>query len=231
MIDWEAFYASHPLSFGGDEYLKQAGHTINGRPISEAQFELLVETMQDLLDLREGDVLLDLCCGNGIFTKELAKRCKRVVGVDFSRPMLEIAERTHRPQNVTYHQMNALAVDSNSLVGSMRFDKVVMCGALQHFSRDQLQRLVGNMVNVTSDGRVIVFLLVPDRRKRWVFYDTPGKRVRHLARQLLGRERMGTWWTPEDFEGTCQRLGLRSSFHDMDARLHPSRYRFDVRIT
>ena len=146
MIDWEEFYDSYPRSFGPIEYLKQAGHTIDGEPISGEQFEIILERMETLLDLQPTDSLLDLCCGNGLFTKGLAEKCERVEGVDFSKPLLEVAERDHRRQNLTYHLMDALEVNSESAIGSMRFDKVIMCGALQHFGRFQFEILMRNLV-------------------------------------------------------------------------------------
>jgi len=230
MIDWEEFYDSYPRGFGPTEYLKQAGHTIDGRPISGEQFEIILNRMEEMLGLEQGDSLLDLCCGNGVFTQQLAKKCGRVVGVDFSEPLLEIAERDHGRGNLTYHLMNALDLDTHSEMGSNRFTKVVMCGALQHFELFQLETLIGSLIDLTSEDRVIVFLLVPDCREKWAFYNTAPKRIRHLVRKLMGRERMGTWWRREDIERTCLNWRLRCSFREMDARLHESQYRFDVRI-
>jgi len=227
----EHFYNTEPLTFCQTEYLKQVGHTINGESISAEQVGLILSRMRSLLDLKKSDTLLDLCCGNGLFTKELAKECNKVVGIDFSTPLLEVAERVHCPDNVTYRRMNALEVDTDFDWGSTRFNKVVMCAALQHFEHNQLEPLLSNLIGLTSAGRVILFLLVPDQRKKWVFYNTITKRMRHLVRQLLRKERIGTWWKPEDFETPCQRLGLHCSFDKMDVRLDSSQFRFDIRIT
>jgi ubiquinone/menaquinone biosynthesis C-methylase UbiE len=38
---------------------------------------------------------LDLCCGTGDIARALAQRGARVVGLDFSEPMLAVARRRH----------------------------------------------------------------------------------------------------------------------------------------
>lgn len=230
-MDWERFYATYPLAFGPSEHLKQAGHTIKGNPISNEQFQLIAENTGTLLNLAKDDVVLDLCCGNGVFTKEHAKRCDRVVGIDFSKPLLNVAERDHCAENLSYYRMNALDVRPGGVMSSFGFNKVIMCGALQHFEPHHLEPLLENLVYLTSEERIILFYLVPDRRKKWTFYDTIAKRSGHVVRQLMGKERMGRWWHPRDFEETCGRLGLTCSFFPMDERLHASCYRFHIKIT
>lgn len=48
-----------------------------------------------LMDLQEGNAVLDVCCGTGDFGKPIRKRIGekgRLYGIDFCRPMLEIAK-------------------------------------------------------------------------------------------------------------------------------------------
>ena len=45
----------------------------------------------DLIQVKPGDFALDLCCGTGDFLTELRARGASVVGVDFCRPMIELA--------------------------------------------------------------------------------------------------------------------------------------------
>ena len=88
------------------DFLKQVGHTERGRAISDAQFRAMLASLRARLDLRTDDVLLDLCCGNGVFTRHLAGHVHHAVGVDFSRDLIAIAEAHHRADNLVYHGQN-----------------------------------------------------------------------------------------------------------------------------
>lgn len=50
-----------------------------------------VKFIVEVADLAPGAVILDLCCGYGRHSVELARRGYRVVGVDISEPSLDLA--------------------------------------------------------------------------------------------------------------------------------------------
>lgn len=62
-------------------------------------FRREVQQMEEALELRAGDTVLDVACGHGNFTAAIARRAAPglVLGLDISRPMLEqAARRMHR---------------------------------------------------------------------------------------------------------------------------------------
>jgi demethylmenaquinone methyltransferase/2-methoxy-6-polyprenyl-1,4-benzoquinol methylase len=50
-----------------------------------------------LAAVRPGDRVVDICCGTGDLAWEFARRGARVVGIDFSQPMLAVASRRRQP--------------------------------------------------------------------------------------------------------------------------------------
>src|SRR6266478_1785849 len=62
-------------------------------------------------DVREMRVL-DVGCGNGYFTREVARRGARVTGIDISPRMIEHAKRheSTAPLGVEYHVLDAAAL-------------------------------------------------------------------------------------------------------------------------
>jgi 2-polyprenyl-3-methyl-5-hydroxy-6-metoxy-1,4-benzoquinol methylase len=107
---WEAFVES-----GADYYR----HAVHGPALLSACGPV------------EGRDVLDLGCGQGFFSRELARRGARVVGVDLSDALVSCARRheARQPLGVEYRVMSAAEVDRHWEPGS--FDLVTACMALQ----------------------------------------------------------------------------------------------------
>jgi len=75
----------------GEEYLLIYEH----RNIKEAESE--TKAIKEILGLKQNDLILDLCCGPGRHDISLGRMGYRVIGLDFSMPMLKIASKTIPP--------------------------------------------------------------------------------------------------------------------------------------
>lgn len=75
--------------------------------------------------------VLDLCCGTGALTRELARRVPdgKVTGIDFSEPMLAIAQR-RGPSNVAYRESDVLHLPFDSA----SFDAATMAFSLRNIT-------------------------------------------------------------------------------------------------
>jgi cyclopropane fatty-acyl-phospholipid synthase-like methyltransferase len=231
VTDWEKYWTTRPKTVDKKDYLKQVGKTVKGQPITDLQFQLIVSQISDHLHLKKDDLVLDLCCGNGLITKELAKKCGEVVGVDFSQPLLEVANRDHRPSNVVYKHRNVLVLDKVSPKAGDFFNKILMYEALQHFTKRDLITILRNTLRLVSKSCIMLFGSVPDARKKWKFYNTPNRRLIYMVRRMTGREAIGTWWDKEFIRGVCKQLDLLCEFKEQPKELYTSHYRFDVLIS
>lgn len=148
-------------------------------------------TMSESGDVR-GKTILDIGCGSGIYAVELAKRgAARVLGLDFSEPMLEMARDLAKKAGVAerteFLRDEFLAHD----FGTERFDVTIAMGVFDYL--EQPEPFLAKMSKITR-GRIIAsfprFSLVRGtaRRLRYrltrrgdVFYYTADK-VSQLAR-------------------------------------------------
>jgi D-alanine-D-alanine ligase len=81
----------------GQLYLKTDSDIVCNEQLTKMEVDMLVE----LLDLNRGDRILDLCCGNGRHSVELAKRGYRhVYGLDYSKDLLNIARERVREEGL-----------------------------------------------------------------------------------------------------------------------------------
>ena len=106
MGDWKTFWELYPRRAHDNDLLKQVGRTVHGKPISSLQFSTMLGDIFNLLELDRNDVVLDLCCGNGVITKEVAKKCKHVVGIDFSDYLIQQANKSNKLANVEYRNLD-----------------------------------------------------------------------------------------------------------------------------
>ena len=86
--------------------------------------------LRDILD-RSDAVVLDVACGTGDLSIELNRNSKaRIIGTDFCRPMLEIANRKSQIANIPYVEGDALGLpfEDNS------FDAVTIAFGLRNLA-------------------------------------------------------------------------------------------------
>jgi len=231
MTKWQEYYSAPTQVADRTDYLKQVGHTLNGKSISDVHFQLMVDQVCSELDPRDDDSVLDLCCGNGYLTKELARVCRRIVGVDFSDDLVQIATEDHGLDNAKYVRMNVLDLNTSQLRENGPFSKILLYAALQHFDKRDLRPLLKKILEVSTPNPTILFGFVPDRRRQSTFYNTFKRKRERLWRILKGTEILKTWWDKKFIEHVCQDLELRCTFHDLDNRIDAAQYRFNVVIT
>lgn len=119
-------------------------------PIGKLVKETESGLVHELLGLKPGDELLDAGCGTGIFTLDFLKEGAQVVGLDISRPMLEVAQRKLKdyPLHLVRGDMLYLPFKDNS------FDKTVSVTALEFI--EDAAGAVSELFRVTRPGGCVV---------------------------------------------------------------------------
>jgi ubiquinone/menaquinone biosynthesis C-methylase UbiE len=101
--------------------------------------------------------VLDLGCGPGRWTVPFARTCREVVAVDFSRAMLDHAQRRCNSagvgQKVKFVQRGLDDLDSAELGSS---DLVLVMGVLQFVPEDRLPRVLESMVHCVAPGGLLI---------------------------------------------------------------------------
>jgi SAM-dependent methyltransferase len=100
--------------------------------------------------LRSGMSVLELGCGTGYFTRELARSGADIVAVDVSAELLEIAQADCPAKNVRYEIQNASVLSYPGTV----FDSVVGSSVLHHL---EVKRALGEIYRVLKPGGKIYF--------------------------------------------------------------------------
>ena len=103
---------------------------------------------------REVKKILDLACGTGIPTLELARRGYSVVGLDLHEEMLAVARRKAEREglSVEFIQGNALEIDFRE-----EFDAVTMFfSSIMYFDDSAIQKLFNSVKRALKPGGVFI---------------------------------------------------------------------------
>jgi len=233
MKNWHSYWNRASSQHGEKEFLRQVGKTVNGVPITTEEFDLLIRELEKLLSLQAEDTVLDLCCGNGIITRVVAENCRYITGIDYSKPLIAIAEKYHQPKNARYMHSSVLDLSPEMFRSHAckTFTKIYMYEALQHFEPGDLAVLLARLTGLTMPETVVCLASVPDRDRLWAFYNTPERREEYHRRMAEGTEAIGTWWERGQLEKIARDAGFRARFVSQNPKLHTAHYRFDVVLT
>jgi len=108
-------------------------------------------------NIKEGDTILDIGCGNGALTFDLAKKAKKVVGIDISKNNIKIARNKYDSANIEYK-----VGDATKDLDNKKFDAVVLSNVLEHIKDRQ------DFLNKIKDLAPKILIRVPMINRDWI---------------------------------------------------------------
>ncbi|HZZ42238.1 MAG TPA: methyltransferase domain-containing protein [Tepidisphaeraceae bacterium] len=125
---------------------------------NEFQLQLIMPATDRLLAVRPGDRILDLACGNGNYSRRLARAGANVLAVDVAEPFIQAARRrtTQTDGQIEYRTVD-LTDDTtlNQLGSSEEFDAAVCSMALMDLPT--LDPLLNRLITLLKPGGRFVF--------------------------------------------------------------------------
>ena len=120
---------------------------------SQNQFQWAQELIPKL-QLKGNEALLDIGCGHGKITAELAKFLPKgkAVGIDSSKNMIDLAEKNFPAKD--HPNLSFLAMDARKLTFQDEFDRAFSNAAL-HWVLDQISVLKGVQRSLKSGGKLL----------------------------------------------------------------------------
>jgi ubiquinone/menaquinone biosynthesis C-methylase UbiE len=163
-----------------------------------AEVDFLVSTLQ----LSAGDKVLDLACGTGRHSVELAARGMDVTGIDFNRAALDVAEGAAEKSGVA---PRFVELDMRELQSGERFDAVICFWTSFGYFEDEADDLrVAQRVAaaLAPGGRFLLELHVKEtvfprfQERRWTWFDDENpKRLLEEVSYNIVTGRVDCEWT------------------------------------
>ncbi len=113
-------------------------------------YKLTKQILLHYLNPRKSDVILEVGCGSGIWTKLIATRCKKLIALDISKAMIKRAKLYANKKNVKF-----LLSDISSLLINQKFDKIFAVRSFEYVKdKPSVIRKFRDMLN--DNGKLIV---------------------------------------------------------------------------
>ena len=186
---WKAFWIDHAKAAKTGNLQFQVLRTLNKKPIADVQFIKILQYVARKMNLSRNDVILDLCCGNGLFTTFFASKCRKIVGVDFAQELVaQIDIEKYRNVSVYVEDMRTIDFEEQS------FDKVFMYAGLQYLSYKETIQLFETVKRWLKRKGVFFIGDIPDIKKIWKFFNS-GERERIYFDSIKNdKPIIGTWF-------------------------------------
>ena len=132
------------------------------------QKNVILPNILRLLDIKKGEVVLDLACGTGFFSREFFKNGAKVFGTDISPELIKIAKE-NSPKEIKYFISPA---DRLTSIGDKSVDKIVIILAVQNI--ENISDVFGECHRVLkTDGKLFLIMNHPafriPKKSSWGF--------------------------------------------------------------
>jgi len=118
--------------------------------------------LEEVLDLKGDEVVLDFGCGSGRFSYWIAPRVKKVVGLEITPEMVELAERNRDVENVEFMVYDGIHFP----VFPFPFDLILSVGVLQTMRGEILKRTISKLAQyLKKNGRFLLIEQTSDNPK------------------------------------------------------------------
>jgi hypothetical protein len=210
-----------------DDFLGQTRRTVNGKPVSDEQLQMIVKAIGSGLRMSNDDVLLDLACGNGALSRFLFSSCAEYLGVDLSEYLISVAKKNFEIPSYRFIEKNVTEYVQEEKQPE-RFTKVLCYGSFQYFPATDATEILQLLFEKFSNVQTAFIGNLPDKDRVAEFY----KENQPIPEELLGSDsQLGIWRTRDEFADLAGSAGWKVKFSTMPEGFHASYYRYDALLS
>ena len=140
-VDW-ASRAQKGFLASGIDPADRRGHKNN-------YIDLLQKiALEEVLELKGDEIVLDFGCGSGRFSYWIAPKVKKVIGLEITPEMIDLAEKNQTVENVEFILYNGIHFPSLPY----SFDLILSVGVLQIMRGEILKKAVYQLIQYLKSG-------------------------------------------------------------------------------
>ncbi len=121
---------------------------------------LIAPNQLELLDIKKGDVILDIACGNGQFARNMTELGAKVTAIDFSGEMIKIARSRPLADKIDYRVIDVTSKTDLKKLRGNTYDSIVCTMAIMDI--ENIKPMISFLPEILKDnGRFVFSILHP----------------------------------------------------------------------
>jgi cyclopropane fatty-acyl-phospholipid synthase-like methyltransferase len=217
-------YKEYPKLLPPDDLWGQVRRTVYGKPVSDEQIQMIVDSIRTGLALSGDDRLLELGCGNGALSHFLFDGCIEFLGVDFSEYLISVAQRKFQRPGFDFISDDAIHYLCTE-AGPARFNKALCYAMLSYLSDRQAEAVLAELASRFTSIATLFLGNLPDRDLAHRFFP----KGKDFSDELDDpSSQIGQWRSPDQLRALAARAGWTVRIERMPDAFYQSHYRYNA---
>ena len=206
---------------------ERVGRTVFGKSITEENWKKTLTFIRSQITLNPEQIALELCCGNGLISRDFSNYIQKVYAVDFSKTLIgELDSLSLRNVKTICKDVNSIDFHQN------KFDIIILYFSIQYFNKQETILLIERCKKWLKNDGVIYIGDIPDEKKIWQFYKDKKYKENYFDALKKGQAIIGSWYSTKFFKflGEYLKFSNTKIIKQKDFMIN-HHYRFDVLMT
>lgn len=224
--DWFTYYSERASKPEGSAFW-QVGKTVEGLPVGYHQLRLIARAIQDGLDLKEGDSVIDFGCGNGLTWELASQQNWRVIGVDF---IPEFGEKFVKRMNKKGWNNSVFFQSEISEMGHPGISdasKALIYEVVQHLTSAELTKTL-RAIHEQTEIETLFLGGIPDANYKDRFEERYIRPVTPKSANSTVAPDLGNWYSRLEMQRIALETGFQAQIQDQHRDLYTQHYRYDA---
>jgi len=137
------------------------------------------------LALKRGGNVLELCCGDGFYTRNVySKLVRNIIAVDYNKDAINKAKTKNSADNIIYK-----LADIRSDMPDGKYDNIIWDAAMEHFNEQEIHKILQDIKNRLTDGGILSGYTIKEREDH-------KKSLEHHEREFKSKKDLLSFFKP-----------------------------------
>ena len=221
---WTKFWSEYDFDSNSTDEQSQVFRTRDRVPIKKPAWEHTVNLVANHMQFKSHDTLLDICCGNGLFTQAFSALVESISAVDISDRLID----TLKAKNIA--NVDAFSDDVRNITfPAASFSKTLWYAGIQYLPESDIVNFLKKLRIWMKPNGVLLIGDIPDYQKIWDYFNTPDRIAAYFDGISSQKPIIGTWLDSEWIVSLCLYAGFEKvEVIQQDSKLIYSDFRYDV---